>query len=552
MRRQFLTGTLVVSLAAGLGSVALPGVSYAGVPGTVSAERPARVVGTAVGAGGRPVVTVREATDRAEAAELLAELPDAQLDVPVSVAAAPTGSDPYRSRQWGLPKIKATTAWAKSTGAGVTVAVVDTGVDGNHPDLAGKVLTGYDAIRDVAGGNSDANGHGTHVAGIIGAVTGNGVGVSGVAPGTRILPVRVFGADGSGYMSDVAQGILWAADHGAQVINMSLGSDGKLEALSDAVAYARGKGITVVAAAGNDRQKGSPTSYPAADAGVIGVAATDAADRYGSYSNAGSYVDVAAPGSDIVSTYPTRLTGGDYVAMSGTSMATPHVAAVVALLKAYRPALTPDQIETALETSAVDLGRAGFDNDYGNGRIDAAAALAVTGQSVTTGITARTVTYGTRTSTTFKATSGGGRPLVNAAVSACVSTAGGAWNCTPVKTNSAGGYTVTRVATGSYKARLFVPSTGEFAAASATTTWTVKAKVTAVRSRKGVLTVKVTGASGQTMSVQRYAAKKWTTVKTFKTTATRTVTGLAGGGTYRVVVAGTKAVAGVTSGTVKA
>ncbi|BAL91699.1 putative subtilase-family protease [Actinoplanes missouriensis 431] len=544
---RLLTGTLAISLATGLGAVALPGISYAGVPATVSAAHPARVVGTSVDAFGRPVVAVHEATDRRETAELLAELPNAQLDVPVRVA----GSDPYRSQQWALPKIKATTAWTTSTGAGVTVAVIDTGVDANHPDLTGKVLPGYDMINKVAGGTTDGNGHGTHVAGIIGAATGNGIGISGVAPDAAILPVRVFDAKGAGYMSDVAESIVWAADHGADVINMSLGSTGKLDALADAVTYARGKGVTVVAAAGNERQKGSPVSYPAAYPGVIAVAATTAADTYASFSNAGGYVDVAAPGDAIVSTYPTALAGGEYVAMSGTSMASPHVAAVAAQLKAYQPALGPDQVEKILEATAVDLGATGFDTTYGNGRIDAAAALDAAGQFVTANVSTRTVTYGARTSTTFTATSAG-RPLAGTTVSACLSIAGAAWSCTPVTTNAAGAYTLTRAADATYKARLLVPSTTDFAAASATASYTAKAKVTAVRSTKGAITVKVTGASGQTMTVQRYVSRKWKTVRTFRSTATRKVTGLVGGGTYRVVVAGTKRVAGVTSGTVKA
>ncbi|BBH63811.1 hypothetical protein ACTI_04960 [Actinoplanes sp. OR16] len=545
---RFLTGSLVISLTAGLGAFAMPGLSYAGVPATVTEAQPARVVGTTVDALGRPVVTVHEATDRTETAELLDTVPNAQLDVPVRVMA---GSDPLRSQQWGLSKIKAPSAWAKSTGSGVTVAVIDTGVDAKHPDLAGKVLTGYDVLKGVAGGTTDPNGHGTHVAGIIGAATGNGVGVSGVAPDAKILPLRVFDSTGAGYMSDVAEAVVWAADHGAGVINMSIGSTTKLAALSDAITYARGKGVTVVAAAGNERQDGNPVSYPAADAGVIAVAATDSADRYAVFSNSGGYVDVAAPGSAIVSTYPTALTGGDYVAMSGTSMASPQVAGVAALLEAYQPSLTPYAIEQILKSSAVDLGKAGFDNDYGNGRVDAVAALAAAGQFVTANVGSRTVTYGTKTSTTFKITSGG-KALAGASVSACFSVAGGAWKCSSVVTTAAGTYTAIRTAVSTYKARVFVPSTGEFAAASATASYTVKAAVTAVRSKKGVITVKVAGASGQKMSVQRYQNKKWKTVKTFSTTATRKVTGLAGGGTYRVVIAGTKLVAGVTSGTVKA
>jgi subtilisin family serine protease len=241
------------------------------------------------------------------------------------------------------------------------VAVIDTGVDATHPDLAGQVLPEYDVInRTTLATATDPNGHGTHVAGTIAADAGNGIGISGIAPDAKILPIRVLGANGSGYMSDAATGITYAADHGATVINMSLGSASKVTAVTNAIAYARSKGVTVVAAAGNDRQSGSPTSYPGADQGVIAVAATDSNDVVASYSNAGSYVDVAAPGSNILST-----TGGTYQSWNGTSMASPHVAAIAALLEAYNPRLTPDEVEAAIEGSAVDLGPAGKDNDYG-------------------------------------------------------------------------------------------------------------------------------------------------------------------------------------------
>jgi type VII secretion-associated serine protease mycosin len=351
------------------------------LPATVSAEKPARIVTTTVGKDGRPVISVRAATTRESAAALVedgqaaANAVSVEVDAPMYAIGVPAGSDPNRGQQWDFAKLNVSAAWNRSTGAGVTVAVIDTGIDATHPDLAANVLPGYDAIANTAGVRTDENGHGTHVAGTIAAVTGNNLGVSAIAPDTKILPIRVLGSNGSGNMSDAAEGIVWATDHGAQMINMSLGSTSKVTAVSNAINYARSKGVTVVAAAGNSRTAGSPTSYPAADAGVIAVAATDSNDRFGSYSNAGSYLDVAAPGSNILSTYPTAL-GYSYRSMSGTSMAAPHVAAIAALLKAANPALTPDQIEAALEKTAVDLGPTGFDNDYGNGRIDPVAALA--------------------------------------------------------------------------------------------------------------------------------------------------------------------------------
>ncbi len=386
------------------------------LPATVSTQQPVRIVTTTVGQDGRPVISVREATSKESATSLVedgqaaTDVVSVEVDAPMYALGIPAGSDSYRSRQWDLAKLNIAEAWKKSTGDGVIVAVIDTGVDAKHPDLAANVLSGYDAITNRAGVSTDANGHGTHVSGTIAAVTGNNVGVSATAPDTKILPVKALGANGGGNMSDAAEGIIWATDHGAQVINLSLGSTSKVAAVTNAVNYARSKGVTVVAAAGNSRTSGSPISYPAADTGVIAVAATDSTDRYGSYSNAGSYVDVAAPGSNILSVSPTAL-GSAYKSMSGTSMASPHVAAVAALLKAANPALTPDQLETALEKTAVDLGTPGFDNDYGNGRIDPVAALTaaafVTTAPTTTPTTApATSAPTTKAPTTAPSTSG--------------------------------------------------------------------------------------------------------------------------------------------------
>ncbi|WP_328460516.1 S8 family serine peptidase [Actinoplanes sp. NBC_00393] len=536
--RRLLTSTLAVTTAAGLGVFAAP------TAGQASEAGPGRVVVTTLDGEGRPVFTVHE-TSGSVGTAWAANVISVETDVPVRAIGVPAGSDPYRSSQWDLTKIRTTEAWRTSTGAGITVAVIDTGVDGSHPDLAGKVLTGYDTIAGRAGGNTDRNGHGTHVAGTIAAKTGNGVGVAGIAPDVKILPVKTLDATGSGLMSDTAEGIVWATDHGAQVINMSLGSHDQLGAVTTAIAYARSKGVTVVAAAGNERTKGSPVSYPAADPGVIAVAATDSADKYAYFSNAGNYVDLAAPGSDILNTYPTALRRSGYASMSGTSMAAPHVAAAAALVKAYRPASTPDQIEQALERTAKDLGATGFDRDYGNGRLDVAAALASLGQTVVSNVRTKVVSYGTRTSTTFTASSAGAR-LANRAGSLCVSVAGAAWRCSTVKTDAGGRYTLVRTATGSFQARLLV------AGASATSGYTVRAKVTAARSGAGAITVKVTGAAKQKLSVQRYTKKKWTTVRTYSATSSRKVTKLVKGGTYRVVLVSTKAIQGVTSGTVKA
>ncbi|HEX5202367.1 MAG TPA: S8 family serine peptidase [Actinoplanes sp.] len=391
--RRYAAGALTVGAIAGGAALGLPtqaaadwqpvvsGLSESAqqmLPESVSAAKPVRVVRTSI-TKGKPVVEVRTATDRGTAAELVKDAQQSkgavavEVDSVVTALDGPAGTDPYRAQQWDFGKLHVADAWQQSTGAGVTVAVIDSGVDASHPDLAGQILPGKDFVAGTEGTSTDPNGHGTHVAGTIAALTGNGTGVSAVAPGAKILPVRVLGANGTGWTSDIASGIIYAADHGAKVINMSLGGPGQSTTMSNAIAYARSKGVTVIAAAGNERQDGSPVSYPAADAGVIAVAATDAADKVASYSNQGSYVDVAAPGSNILSTVPVAK--GSYASYNGTSMATPHVAAVAALMKAANPGLTPDAIESALESSAVDLGPAGKDTDYGYGRIDALAAV---------------------------------------------------------------------------------------------------------------------------------------------------------------------------------
>jgi serine protease len=554
------------------------------VPAVVSVEKPARVVSTTVDPDRKPVVKVSEATDRETAAKLIkdGQLADGavsvEIDTPVYALGVPTGSDPYRSQQWDLAKMRVAEAWKKSTGGGVTVAVIDTGVDSTHPDLAANVLRGYDAVTNKAGPGTDGNGHGTHVAGTIAAVTGNGVGISAVAPDVKILPVKVLSDNGSGYSSDTAEGIVWAADNGAKVINMSLGGPSKSTAVTNAVAYARSKGVTVVAAAGNERQNGSPISYPGADQGVIAVAATTSGDTFAPYSNAGDYVDVAAPGSNIISTYPQKL-GKAYASLNGTSMASPHVAAVAALLKAYQPQLTPDQIEAALEKSAVDLGTKGFDRNYGYGRIDAVAALnaitpttppttapttaPTTGPTptpssstpakpkltplITTNVTTREVAYGTKASVTFTVRVAG-KAYPNKPVRLCVAESAGEPVCTDATTGNTGAVVVTRTATAGFRVHVEVVETETTVAAkSATSAFTVRAKVTVKRTAKGVMSVAMIGADGQTVQVQQYVNRVWETIGEFPAAPVTTVSGLIPGQRYRVVVPNTASILGVTS-----
>ncbi len=286
-------------------------------------------------------------------------------------------NDALRPQQWAFTAVDFESAWKISNGAGVTVAVVDTGVLGTHEDLTGSVLPGIDLADDAASdthhdGQYDPAGHGTHVAGIIAAHPNNRVGIAGAAPGVKILPVRVLDASGSGNSSDVADGIIWAADHGAKVINLSLGG-GPSPGMQIAMQYARSKQILTFAAAGNSYQDGNTASYPAAYPEAIAVAAIDQNRRHAAFSNTGSYVDIAAPGDLIWSTYGQGH--AQYALMSGTSMATPYATATAALVLGENPTLGASDLANALEASATDLGSPGRDSVFGYGLINPRGAL---------------------------------------------------------------------------------------------------------------------------------------------------------------------------------
>jgi thermitase len=291
-------------------------------------------------------------------------------------------NDSLYSQQWHHTKINTAAGWEYGRAAGVTIAIVDTGVSCNHPDLQGKCVAGYDHANGDAD-PSDDHGHGTHVAGIAAAQTNNGTGVAGVGWEARIMPVKALGASGNGSHSAIANAIIWAADHGAQVINMSLGGPFTTSTLANAVSYAISqKGVTLVAAAGNENT--SNPSYPAAYPNVIGISATTQSDSRASFSNYGDAIDVAAPGVAILST----VTSGGYQAWSGTSMAAPVAAGLAALLKGQNASRTPAQIEQLLEQSADDLGASGWDQLFGWGRINAARAMAQSPGGSTPGATA--------------------------------------------------------------------------------------------------------------------------------------------------------------------
>ncbi|MFF3805942.1 type VII secretion-associated serine protease mycosin [Streptomyces sp. NPDC002032] len=304
-----------------------------------------------------------------------------------ALAAPPAAADTIRDRQWGLLALRAEEAWGTTQGDGITVAVLDTGVDATHPDLNGQVLDGTDLVGMGAGrGDRAWARHGTAMASII-AGHGHGPdrsqGVLGIAPRARILPVRVIleeGDPGRARARDsksgaLAEGIRWAADHGADVINLSLGDDSDTahheSAEDEAVQYALGKGVAVVASCGNGGERGDRTSYPAAYPGVIAVAAVDRQGRKAPFSTRHWYADVSAPGVDVVIADPDRA----YYEGWGTSAAAAFVSGVVALVKAAHPGLSPAQIERLLEDTATDGPAGGRDDARGHGTVDPVAAL---------------------------------------------------------------------------------------------------------------------------------------------------------------------------------
>ena len=333
-------------------------------------------------------VVVANAGRAADVAARLRANPNVQSVVPDAIASvadwpadAPPNDTLYPTTQADFPLIGVPGAWALTTGSpSVVVALLDTGYEGTHPDLAAiPVVSPYNA-RTGSTNVTDGYGHGTHVAGTIAAQTNNAIGVAGIAPGVRIMPVKVMDSNGQGYWSDFLEGVDWARTHGASIVNLSLGgplSASQVAAFQPTFDAAYNAGVLVVAAAGNFNN--SNGFYPASFAHVISVSATNNSDAKASFSNFGPAVDLSAPGVTIESTY----TGATYQTMSGTSMATPHVVGVAALIRSYHPTYTVDEVETALEITARDLGAPGRDDIFGNGRIQAAQAVAWMAPDVT-------------------------------------------------------------------------------------------------------------------------------------------------------------------------
>lgn len=358
VRPARLSGRLIVRERAGLSAAALSdGLQRSG----------ARRIG-AVAPVGATVIEVPERELSAIEATLRRSglFKSVERDYLVTIAEEP--NDTYYAAQWGLARIAAPAAWELSSGAGVVVAVLDTGIEASHPDLQGPTLPGYDFVNDDDD-PADDHGHGTRMCGIIAAQRGNAEGIAGTAPGATLLPVKVLDWEGLGSYSAVASGITYAVDQGARVLNLSLVGPVQSDLLQDAVDYATAHDVIVVAASGNYGSNGP--AYPAATAGAVAVSAINGADARPGFSNYGAWISFAAPGVDIA----TTSLGGSYASSSGTSPAAAFGSGILALLLSANPTLVRAEAIERVENGAVDLGGHGWDPLYGWGRADAYAAL---------------------------------------------------------------------------------------------------------------------------------------------------------------------------------
>ena len=280
-----------------------------------------------------------------------------------------TPNDPSYISQWHLQKIGSPTAWTLNTGSpSVVVAVIDSGVYGQHPDLESKLVPGWSFVSSNSN-TADVLGHGTAVAGTLAAATNNGIGVAGVSWGSLIMPLVVVDANNFAAYSDIASAIQYAADHGVRIMNISIGGTLSSDALQSAVDYAWSKGSLIFASAMNAST--SAPYYPAACNHVVAVSASDNNDRLAAFSNYGTWVTLAAPGTNIL----TTMNGGGYGYWNGTSFSSPIAAGVAALVLAANPKLSNQQLLSVLTATADDIGAPGFDNSFGWGRVNAARAV---------------------------------------------------------------------------------------------------------------------------------------------------------------------------------
>lgn len=283
------------------------------------------------------------------------------------MSAGATANDTYFNSAWHLPKIQAPSAWDVTTGSSnVIVAVLDTGLDANHPDFAGRLVPGWNAYSGNTD-TTDVTGHGTGVAGAVGAASNNGLGVTGVTWNCRIMPVRISDASGYALWSTTASALTWAADHGARVANISFVGVSSSASVQSAAQYMQSKGGVVAACSGNSALADTAPDNPY----VLTVSATTPSDLLASFSNYGSNIDLSAPGTNIWST----VRGGGYGAWWGTSLAAPQVAGAAALVISINPALSGAQVQEIVKNSTDDLGATGWDNRFGKGRLNVQRAV---------------------------------------------------------------------------------------------------------------------------------------------------------------------------------
>ena len=380
-RARLLASLLVVALGLLPGTAALaapasdgPAVAFSDAEVADLAETGRVVVRDREG-NHHPIDVADERAAQAVAAQVRRDphLVDLEVDAPVA-----TAGDPLLSQQWEHPRLRVAEAHGTATGEGVVVAVLDTGVQADHVDLAGQVLSGYNAIERVHGRTGDGgDGHGTRVAGMIAAISGNGIGMAGAAPDVRILPVKVLDHDGHGKMSDVAHGIEWAVDAGADVINLSLAGQSSSSAVRSALGKARDAGVVVIASAGNLGSEGNPVMYPAAHPETVAVGATNQFDRRASFSGYHDYIDVVAPGVGVTSTI---LDDPLFATWSGTSASAPLVSATAALALEAAGNQDPsvdhaEAIMNSITSTAHDLGDPGHDPHFGHGLVQADRAV---------------------------------------------------------------------------------------------------------------------------------------------------------------------------------
>ncbi|HOC37767.1 MAG TPA: S8 family serine peptidase [Thermodesulfobacteriota bacterium] len=377
-----LTGTFMILFIASAADASGPALTY--VPGELLIQPKAGISGAKI----REVLQSQNATEAGEInaikvkrirvpRHLLKKVRTALAKHPhfsfaeYNYIARPTfvPNDYSYPSQWHLPKISAPAAWDLSTGSPeVPIAIIDSGIDPTHPDLAGKIIPGYNCISENTD-THDVYGHGTSVAGTAAAIVNNVEGVAGVAGDAAIMPLVVVNSSGFASYYDIAQAITYAADSNVQIMNISIGGSGSSSTLQNAVNYAWNKGAVIFASAANDAT--SAPYYPAACQNVVAVSATTSTDTLASFSNFGTWIDIAAPGCSIF----TTANGGSYCSKSGTSFSSPIAAGVAALLLAANPFLTNSQIVGIMTQSTDDLGAPGFDPSFGYGRVNASKAV---------------------------------------------------------------------------------------------------------------------------------------------------------------------------------